>query len=520
MKILIHSKAKSIVKVLSMDNNQVSVKSSQCTEVLWELAERFPDEIIGWCEADFENKISLENWDGIFKHQLIMASYAVNSTFLPGSIGYVDQLPFVNVNRNVLFGTWQMSSDVGGIRGEVLKKFEKTHCKVMDLNYLLNSIAKLGQQKGLFCYSAPDLVLCNSGLLIQSASKSQLFKFVYQHYKTLWCSILLLSLFYYKNQLPLWPYLTAFGKKKMINISIDLTDIKIIEKHKISPDTIDVVIPTMGRPAHLLQVVKDLAAQQLLPKNVIIVEQDPDPRSVTALRVLSEEKWPFRIIHHFIHQTGACNARNLALKEVTSNWVFFCDDDNRIEDHVLTSALKEMNRYGALGLNTAYRQKDEQMIFHFVKQWGTFGSGNGFVSTEMVKKVAFSPIFEHGYGEDADFGMQLRNVGCDIIYHPDIEIEHLKAPMGGFRQKPRLDWEKEIPLPKPSPTVMALALRYYTPEQLKGFKISVFLKYYRKQLIKNPLTYYKIMSRRWTISEEWAAKLQKDYNNSESLTPS
>ena len=147
-----------------------------------------------------------------------------------------------------------------------------------------------------------------------------------------------------------------------------------------------------------------------------------------------------------------------------------------------------MNRYGALGLNTAYRQKGDQRIFHFVKQWGTFGSGNSFVSTEIVKKVAFSPIFEHGYGEDADFGMQLRNIGCDIIYHPGIEIEHLKAPMGGFRQKPSMDWEKETPLPKPSPTVMALALRYFTPEQLKGFKISVFLKYYRNQSIRNPLT--------------------------------
>ena len=490
-----------------MDNNCISVNSSNCTEALWELAERFPDEIIAWCEAEFEIQLSLDKWGEIFKHHLIMASFAVNSTFLPESIGYVDQLPFVNVNRKVLFGTWQMSSDVGGIRGEVLTKFKKTHREVKDLDYLLNSIAKLGQQKGLFCYSAPDLVLCDSALPVPSAGKAQIFGFVYQHYKTLWCSILLFCLFYYKKQLPLRPYLLAFSKRKMHNKSIDFTDIKIIGDQALPQDSIDVIIPTMGRPAHLLQVVKDLAAQQLLPKNVIVVEQDPDPGSVTALKELEEENWPFNIIHHFINQTGACNARNLALKEVTSDWVLFCDDDNRIEDHILKTALREMKRYGISGLNTAYRQKGEKLIFHFVKQWGTFGSGNSFVSTEMVRKVAFSPIFEHGYGEDTDFGMQLRHVGCDIIYHPGIEMLHLKAPMGGFRQKPVMDWEKEMPLSKPSPTVMALALRYYTPAQLKGFKISVFLKYYRKQSVKNPLVYYKMMSIRWNKSMEWAKKL-------------
>ena len=37
--------------------------------------------------------------------------------------------------------------------------------------------------------------------------------------------------------------------------------------------------------------------------------------------------------------------------------------------------------------------------------------------------------YEFGFGEDIDFGMQLRNNGIDIIYLPYPEIIHIKAPM-------------------------------------------------------------------------------------------
>jgi len=156
------------------------------------------------------------------------------------------------------------------------------------------------------------------------------------------------------------------------------------------------------------------------------------------------------------------------------------------------------------------KQKGEETIFKKIKQWGSFGSGTSVVKSIFAKQCAFSSIYEHGYGEDADFGMQLRQLGCDIIYHPEIEILHLKAPMGGFREKPVLAWEQEQPLPKPSPTLMAFALKYYTPQQIRGFKTSLFLKYYNKQSVKNPFLYVSEMRKRWEKSEEWAGKLLEE----------
>ena len=76
---------------------------------------------------------------------------------------------------------------------------------------------------------------------------------------------------------------------------------------------IDVIIPTIGRSNYVHNVLKDLAQQTHLPKRVIIIEQHPDPASTSDLDFIYSKSWPFAIKHQFIHQTGACNARNLAL---------------------------------------------------------------------------------------------------------------------------------------------------------------------------------------------------------------
>src|SRR5690606_14873525 len=137
----------------------------------------------------------------------------------------------------------------------------------------------------------------------------------------------------------------------------------------------------------------------------------------------------------------------------------------------LFKTLEEISRYGCEMINTAYRQPGEASKFQNVKQWVTFGAGKSIVKRAYLRDDLFSIVFEHGYGDDKDVGRKLRNMGCDIIYHPGIEILHLKAPMGGFRQKIPLAWDDEDPVPKPSPTLMVLALKYFTPQQIKGYKI-------------------------------------------------
>ena len=154
-------------------------------------------------------------------------------------------------------------------------------------------------------------------------------------------------------------------------------------------------------------------------------------------------------------------------------------------------------------------QKGEQNSNVRVLQWSTFGSGCSIIQWNPQLQLLFNEAYEFGYGEDADFGMQLRNIGQDILYVPNPAIVHLKAPIGGFRTKPKLAWQEDTIQPKPSPTVMLFKLLHQTQQQIMGYKTILFMKYYFQQPIKNPIKYYKNFQQQWEQSVFWAHELRK-----------
>lgn len=116
---------------------------------------------------------------------------------------------------------------------------------------------------------------------------------------------------------------------------------------------------------------------------------------------------------------------------------------------------------------------------------------------------------EFGYGEDFDFGMQLRNQGVDIIYCPDIKITHLKAPFGGFRTKIKQLWDDDEVQPKPSPTIMYTFLKHYTQKQLLNYKLVLFLRLLKKESVFNYARFFKNFQKKWGASMFWAEKLMR-----------
>lgn len=508
---IVHHKAREVVEVFR--NSEQITSSADLCKTFWKLAGEFPEELIVWVDKDLFPLLKKEKLEDRFVHDLVMSSYAVKTKFLSGQIGYVDQLPFINVNSEVKYPTWRMSSDVGGIKGKVLLKFRSVFGKISDFDYLLNSIAKLGQQNGLFCYSDPQLMnTVQQSKLYPSAGNRELFSFVYQHYKGIWIFILFFCLVKYEKRFPVAAFLQAVLKRKFFKKTVDLIEIQEYQNNceRNAQASVDVIIPTIGRAQYVRQVVEDLSFQSLLPKKVIIVEQQPDKNAESELQDLLAKEWPFEIIHLFTRQTGACMARNMALDEIASEWIFFADDDIRLEGKILEKTIKEAGRLKVSCINLNCKQTGEKTVFHKIKQWGSFGSGTSMVRGQFAEKLRFSKAFEHGYGEDVDYGMKLRGAGCDIVYHPDLVIQHLKAQAGGFRKKPILAWEKEHPVLKPSPTVMLFAKKYYSQRQMKGFKISLYLKFFSKQKEKNPFAYIKFMERNWKRSQEWALRLQTE----------
>lgn len=479
---------------------------------LMQLAIQFPEDTLVWCHEDFQQQINLNAISGVLHHQKMMLSYDPSeSNYLGTEIGYVEESPFINVNKKGTYPTWQMSSLVGVVYASVLLAFKDEITLGANFNYYLNSIAKVGMPLGLLCYSEPKLLIETPRTVASKASVFTLFKFVKQHYKTRWLVLLLLNLLMYEFRFPLIAFLFALIFKNRNKLSISLEGIVVQSNRKRAQQaTIDVIIPTIGRKKYLYDVLLDLSKQTQLPLNVIIVEQNPLSDSVSELGFLTNQTWPFNIKHVFTHQAGACSARNVALKQIKNKWVFFADDDIRIGRDFIKKTLENIEKFGVKAVSLCCLQEKEVPTFNTVFQWGSFGSGCSVVASDILKNCSFNLGYEFGYGEDSDFGMQLRNQGNDVLFLPEPSILHLKAPVGGFRTKPILKWHDQLIQPKPSPTVMLYLITHNTKQQILGYKTILFFKYYKHQKSRNPFQYFTVFNKQWKQSIYWANQLKID----------
>ncbi|MCF7568971.1 glycosyltransferase family 2 protein [Sabulilitoribacter arenilitoris] len=507
---LIHQNNR-VLKILNNEKKEVVFnKEKSIAKTLFYLAKTHPDELIIWCHNNYFDYLNIKELPNVFHHKRVLASFNVaENNYLPNQIGYVDLSIYIKINKKISYATWLMSSDVGGIYAEVLNTILYNLKRHSNFNYFLNSVAKTAMQQGLFCYSNPNLLLDKPNAIneIKQASTFTLFQFVKQQYKWRWIYILFLSYIIYEKKFPLFPLLRSLFYRKN-KYDFDFTNIPLQSSRKIiNKKEVDVVIPTIGRKNYLYDVLKDLSVQTLLPKNVIIVEQNPIEDSVSELDYIKNEKWSFNIKHKFIHQTGVCNARNIALNLVESEWTLLGDDDNRFEPNLIECFFIETEKTGANVGTSVYLKPDEKQTYFKTTQTSIFAGGNSFLKSELTKKVKFNLNFEHNYGEDHEFGMQLRHLGEDIIFYPNIKIKHLKAPFGGFRTNFVHPWGNEETPPKPSPTLMLLYLKNFTKQQLQCYKLLLFIRFYKNQPIKNPFRYISEMKKRWQVSLTWANKL-------------
>ncbi len=509
--IILYHKNNAVTQVWDdLNSKEIAVKSVSIAKSLFEIANRFPQSLILWCHESQRDNLNMEKISEIFHHKMIMASYTPSQeNYILDSIGYVEQSLFIRVNKNSKYPTWQASSIVGGIFNSVLLKLEKEIVFDKNFDYFLYSLAKLSMPKGLLCYSEPRLLL-NKNVIFKNgkADTTTVFRFVKQHYKLRWIFLLLLNFFVHERKIPLFSFFRSFFYKKR-KLSKKVFEPIFIQSSKgiILDATFDVVIPTIGRGKYLYEFLLDLSNQTYLPQRVIVVEQNPEPESQSNLSYLQANSWPFAISHIFTHQAGACNARNLGLAQIESEWVFLADDDIRIEKNFLEEVIVQIKKYGNEAYTLSCLQANEKVAFNSVFQWNTFGSGCSIAKSEILKNLQFNLSFEFGYGEDADFGMQLRNRGHDVLYLPHPQILHLKAPIGGFRTKLKLAWANEKVQPKPSPTVMLYRNLHHSAQQLDGYKTVSFFKFYKHQPIRNPFRYYKNFKSKWAISVYWANRL-------------
>ena len=496
---------------ISYYGDSIDVSEGVCIgQTIYNLSNKYPDEVLIWYHYLNRDKVNFEFIKSAFHSDRLMMSFNCLQNFLSVDIGYVEDSPFIKVPKDVRYPTWQMSSLVGGMTTNIIVQTNEELWKNSSFDFCLNCVAKMYQPVGLFCYSEPQLLIQKNEIIpAPVASYFELYNFVRIHYKLRWVFLLTLNLLIYEQSLKMLPLLYALFFKKNITGSKNLNFTSYKLNIDLSCESIDVIIPTIGREKYLYDVLLDLKKQTHLPRKVIIVEQNPIQKSNTALPYIEDEVWPFKIEHIFTHKTGACQARNLAMTLLESKWTFFADDDILFENSFLSTGLQSLI---SLNIKSALFNclrigdiNDNILIAHTT----IFGGGCSIVLTAVLENKRFRECFEFGFGEDADFGMQLRNSGVDVVFFPKPAIVHLKAPTGGFRTKFSHPWDKIGEFPKPSPSIMLYKKWHNTAQQISGFKTTLFLKYYRKQKIKNPVKYYLLFRKEWHTSLRWAKKLSQ-----------
>lgn len=261
------------------------------------------------------------------------------------------------------------------------------------------------------------------------------------------------------------------------------------------------VIPTMGRRALLVDVLTDLAAQRLLPRRVVVVEQVPDGAPDPG--PLDAGDLPYELVYHRLERPGACNARNVAIGACRSHWLLLADDDMRYGPEYLESLVDVATRLrvDAVAAGVGGDVDDER----WPRMWPYFGSGAALVTRSLFDDVGgFDRRLEGGFGEDYEWGVRARLAGAMVVHAPGIEVTHLHAPAGGFRSPHPHPWRGADVAPVPSPTVILSHRLWETPPMRRGWAAHYWAKRLTRRWTAGPLA----MRRQWRAAHTWADVLE------------
>jgi glycosyltransferase involved in cell wall biosynthesis len=313
------------------------------------------------------------------------------------------------------------------------------------------------------------------------------------------------------HPLALWRGLTAPDARPVDSSGLDRLRPTIVTSDSRSP-SVHVVLPTLGRPHCVADMLDDLAAQSIRPRSVAIVEQITDLSGASDLATVVQRAWPFDIRHHVVHWVGACRARNLGMTASDADWTLLFDDDVRLPQDFIRYMTSVAEGYGV------------DVVTAFVAEPGTdtqadarkapalassLAGGACLVARPRLETVGgFDERLEHGWGEDTDFGIRLRRGGATILRAPGEPVVHLRAAVGGFRFVRRLPWDDDTVKPRPAPTVL-LARRGLPVPQQRGYRLYYVLKRLSAAHPARVVTEVPRVVSEWRSASMWAERFAR-----------
>ncbi len=483
-----------------LDGVETAPVYSSAPREMTRLVEAHPDSWLAWHDRRLEIS-DPASWPGLVRHPLEVLHAGGERA---GSLGLVDfDSPWIlpgPVDRP--FDTWLISPAAGIGRAAAFRALAPDPSWSSFAGFLFD-LGLRGVRHGLFPRSHPGLFQGEGrggGL-----PESDLTRLIRRGYGRRWVGFWLLARLLFDRKLPLDAAVRGWLSEEPG--TVDESALAALHPPLLHADgTVDALIPTLGRPGPLRDVLEDLARQTVPLRRVIVVDQGGTTSEPAG-------NWPFELVFRSIHSAGACSARNTGLQDARSDWVLLLDDDVRLRPELTSYLLRVANAYGAGAVNAqVYLPSQEPSFNGLPRPWPVFASGASLVSARaLVETGGFDERLDGGYGEDYELGVRLRLAGAGVVYAPAEPVLHLKAPAGGFRDPSNaLPWDNDPILPKPSPPLLYSRHKHHTKAMRDGYR----LFYALKRLSRQPLHAWpreaRTISCQWERAVWWVRKMATD----------
>lgn len=225
------------------------------------------------------------------------------------------------------------------------------------------------------------------------------------------------------------------------------------------------VIPTIDRYEYVEKAIKSLLEQDLLPEEIIVVDQTPtDRRRPDFYQKFERDK--VKVI--FLDQAGQSNARNTGVGFAKNQWCLLFDDDAEARSGMINNHIRVIENSNA-GISSGAALapwKDESYIpkgNRFKRISNILDTGNCFIKKDVFLAVSgLDRVYDHGSGADNDLGVRLYLNGFENILNSEAVHTHYKASKGGLRSFGVI-WRTTVKFwgPFPQPTLIYTTQRYY-----------------------------------------------------------
>ena len=122
---------------------------------------------------------------------------------------------------------------------------------------------------------------------------------------------------------------------------------------------LSLVVCTYGRTKQLYELINSIKDQSILPKEIIIIDQNP-PRFLDTL--IKDCAGNLNIIHKNVRFTGASKARNYGAGIATGKIIAFPDDDCIYRENTIKSVMRRFEQKDELGVLIAGKDETLQTI--------------------------------------------------------------------------------------------------------------------------------------------------------------